>query len=436
MSGSAYEVAAVRTDEIRAVPCNGGPMRTFKFMALSALLDANSLKITYTPRDVVGGMVTSRRSLKPAQIECMKRRAHYVHSMIRCAPKNPCSQQEIQAHLKSIAAAINDQDPPGASTIANWIRLWREAGRDDMALVNRPKPSRVEFRNVPPKMLELCGQAVREVGLSPHRNRQCDVHAEALRLTANYNAETGEALEAPSRYLIDKLMKGVDSYERDRRRHGKAYADRHHRAAGRSFIAREPLEICMADGQHMDVMAVEERLDGGPAKVLGRPYVTVIIDVRTRCVLAAFVSLAPFSGGTLLKAMMKAVVASPGCPRGIPSTLIVDNGCDYQDSGFIRFIGNLDIKLEICKPHTPNGKAVVERFFRRLNEDLIHKLPGTTFSSPEARGDYRSQDLAMLTLKDIQGRVQTWIDEIYHQQPHRALGRAPIDVWNEETKTC
>lgn len=424
----------MRTDEIRAVPSNGGPMRLFKFNALSELIQSNHLSITYTPRDVLDGQVASRRSLKPGQLACLNRRVHYVHGITRLAPTNSCSQPEINKHLAALAAEISDQDPPKASTVAGWIHTWKKAGRDDMALVNRPKPSRKEFRDIDPLVLDKVNQAIRDVWLNKHRPRRSDVHAETLRLIANHNAESDHKLKAPSQYFVDKVIGKIDSYERDLKRHGKAYADRQHRAAGRSFNAHEPLAICMADGQHMDVIVVEDRKDGGPRKPLGRPYLTVIIDVRTRCVLAAFISLAPFSGGTVLKAMQTAVVASPGRPRGIMVTLIVDNGCDYKDSGFIRFIGNLDIRLEICSPRSPNGKALVERFFRRMNEDLIHKLPGTTFSNPESRGDYNSQDMAMLTLKDLEGRVQTWIDEIYHQVPHRELGRAPIDVWNEEAR--
>jgi len=81
--------------------------------------------------------------------------------------------------------------------------------------------------------------------------------------------------------------------------------------------------------------------------------------------------------------------------------MIIDNGSDYQDSGFIGVTHKLGIILEPSPPYKPNAKANVERFFRTLNDDLIHKLSGTTFSNPEDRGDYDSQEMARLTLDDL-----------------------------------
>lgn len=150
---------------------------------------------------------------------------------------------------------------------------------------------------------------------------------------------------------------------------------------------------------------------------IGRPYLTVVIDVRTRCVLAALVSLAPFCGGTLLKTMAIAVVASPGRPRGIMSKLIIINGSDYQDSGFVSFCTPRSTSpSNLARQERPTGKPS-SNDFRTISEDLIHKLPGTTFSNPTARGDYSSQTFARLTLEDLDQHVQTWIDEVYHRRP-------------------
>lgn len=410
-------------------------MAHFKFKALMALTAENRIQITYCPRDLEAQEKTGLSAMTSSELAATNRRLAYIKGMLRLAPKNPCSQKAIKAHLHEIAMQLDDKDPPGSSTIANWIQRWSKSGQNVVALANKSKPSRRDFRNIDVKVLEFINSAIRTVYLQKNRGRKCDVEAEVLRLIANHNAGADQALSMPSSYVINRVIQQIDNYERDVKRKGKAYANRRHRAAGKSFLAGEPLELCMADGQHMDIIVVKESIDGRPRRSLGRPFLTVVLDVRTRCVLAAYISLQPFSGGTVLKAMTEAVVASPGRPRGIMTKLVVDNGCDYKDSGFLRFLSNLDIKLEICGPRAPNGKANVERFFRTLNEDLIHKLPGTTFSNPGERGDYRSQDMARLTISELRNLVQTWIDEIYHQRPHRSLGRAPIDVWNEEVKS-
>lgn len=420
----------VGNDEVRVAP-PGGVHRHFKIGALSKLLDDKQITIEYTPFEREGVCL---RAMSDAQIAMLHRRRHYVLGMYRLQPDSPCSQTAIKRNIHSLSAEINDQDPPSPSTIANWIKRWRDAGSDDTGLVNRNKPSRVEFRNIDRKVLDFVSQAIESVYLNSHRLPKTAVMAEIQRLIANHYASSGEELVVPSNYIVNQMIGKIDLFEKDAKRKGKAFAARKHSACGRGLVASSVLDIVFADGQKMDAVVVDVPKDGGPPIPLGRPFLTTLIDLRTRCILAAYVSLQPFCGGTALKALSQAVVQAKGKPRGIMRTLVVDNGCDYQDSGFMRFVSKLDIRLEICGPRMPNGKAQIERFFRTINEDLVHKIPGSTFSNTVQRGEYRSQDLARFTLAELRQHVDTWIHEIYHTRIHRTLGRAPIDVWNEETQ--
>jgi putative transposase len=61
---------------------------------------------------------------------------------------------------------------------------------------------------------------------------------------------------------------------------------------------------------------------------------------------------------------------------------------------------------------------------------LIHRLPGTTFSNTQERGDYPSEELASLTLEEIESFVLRWVVDVYHQKTHRGLyGKTPIEIW-------
>lgn len=411
---------------------HGGPTAIFEIQSIADLIEKGQIIVTFSPRPDGELALSGRVGLTEAQIVALNRRLHYVQEITQRAPDACGSQTAITAHIGEVAALIGDQDPPGASTIAAWIKKWHASGRQDGALAARPKPSRKDFSHIDAKVLAIVDEAIRELWLNRQRRTMRAVHADVLRRIANHNVRAKDSLTPPSEHTIRSIIKAIDRYESDRERHGSAYAARKHRAAGRIHTADAPLEICMADGQYMDVFVCYRNEDGSPGEARGRPYLTAVLDLRTRCILAALVTMQPFCGATALKAMMTAVTAESGKPRGIMTTLIVDNGCDFRDSGFQRFLRELDITLEVCGPRSPNGKANVERFFRTINEGLIHTLPGTTFSNPMMRGDYRSQDLANITLEDLQQKVEDWIHNVYHKRPHRALGRAPIDVWNAE----
>jgi putative transposase len=424
---SPYEVAHIGHKGVRLASINGGDSRFLDFNVIQQLMDNDQLETTYTPPLRSNA---SRAGLSDHQIDALNRKLRYVRAVTKQTDKVG-SRKQLAPIIRDLAREIEDNSPPGVSTVAGWVKRWIEGGRCESALMPAPKPSRARFEESD-DLQKILMKAVKKVYMNSQKNPISAVQTEVAVLVAEYNCQAETPLRVPSTETIRRFIRRIDAYQLDVARHGKAYAKRRHRATGRCLYTTDPLEIVMADGQVMDIIVVEEDDEGNPGTDIGRPFLTVVFDVHTRCVLAAEVTLAPFCGATLLKAMNRACVAQPGKPRGIPDTLIVDNGADYQDSGFINAMRRLGTLLEVCPPYTPNGKAHVERFFRTLNEQLVHKLSGTTFSNPKEKGDYHSQEMARITLKELQSHVETWIETIYHTNLHRSLGRAPIDVWNEE----
>lgn len=428
ISSCGYEVVHVGDQDLRAAQLKGGNSRFFEFEDLMQLMRDERLVVTYTPPQAPDLLKQGMRAgLTDQQSAAVNRKLSYVRAVVK-ACQNPCSQAQIRNVLPGIAAELNDPNPPCTSGVAKWVTLWLKGGRADASLMPRPRRSRA--KTFPDQLQTIIDDSIRNVYMTLQRNSVRAVHADVVASVTRHNRRSEEALPIPSAESIRRIIHRVDLYQRDRARYGASYAKRHHRAAGCGFFATEPLELAMADGQHVDVILVD-----GAGDDIGRPYLTVIIDVCTRCVLAAYISLAPFCGATLLKAMSIATVADGERPRGVMSKLVVDNGADYRHAGFGRFCARFDIAIEPAPPYSPNAKAIVERFFRTLNDGLIHRLPGTTFSNPTDRGDYDSQRYARMTLDDLRKHVDVWIHERYHVTLHRRLGRSPIDAWKEATDT-
>jgi len=105
-------------------------------------------------------------------------------------------------------------------------------------------------------------------------------------------------------------------------------------------------------------------------------------------------------------------------------------GCDLEDA-----CDCLNITLHQVPVKAPNFKGTIEREFRTLNEGLIHKLPGTTFSNVEQRGNYDSIKNAALSLDSLEKLINIFIVDIYSQRFHRGLGGIPARVWEQKTAT-
>jgi putative transposase len=93
---------------------------------------------------------------------------------------------------------------------------------------------------------------------------------------------------------------------------------------------------------------------------------------------------------------------------------------------------SMAIEVQFCGVAMPQMKGAVERIFRTLAKDLIHHLPGTTFSNPKERGDYPSEKHAAIDMQTLVHLLVKWIVDVYHIKPHRGLGgKAPLEVWRE-----
>jgi putative transposase len=61
----------------------------------------------------------------------------------------------------------------------------------------------------------------------------------------------------------------------------------------------------------------------------------------------------------------------------------------------------------------------------------VHLLPGTTFSNVNEKGAYDSEGRAVLTLAELERWLALQIAGVYHLSKHSALGKTPLDAWQE-----
>jgi putative transposase len=116
---------------------------------------------------------------------------------------------------------------------------------------------------------------------------------------------------------------------------------------------------------------------------------------------------------------------------GIPELFATDNGMDLHAEPLGKTCQEMGIQILYCPAATPEHKGGVERHFRTLAEDLIHRLPGTVFSNIDARGDYPSEDVACIDLELLIELIVTWIVDIYNITYHRGIHTSPLLKWQE-----
>lgn len=199
--------------------------------------------------------------------------------------------------------------------------------------------------------------------------------------------------------------------------------------------ATHPFSVIMMDHTPMDIIVVDE-VNRQP---IGRPYLTVAIDVFSRMVAGLYLSLDPPNSGSVGLCLANAMcpkreyLASLGVPGiwpvwGKPGIVHVDNAKEFRSVALDRGAAQHGIDLQWRPPATPHYGGHIERFIGTTMR-WAHTLPGTTFSNPRQRKGYDSEAESALTLKELEVEVVDFIVNKYHQRVHNGIGVSPLKRW-------
>ena len=95
--------------------------------------------------------------------------------------------------------------------------------------------------------------------------------------------------------------------------------------------------------------------------------------------------------------------------RGLPRKLYTDNGAYFHSHKLKYGCAGLGIALIYAKPYRPQGKGKIERFNRTIRDEVLSGL---------------DQDL---TLVELNQRLFTFLDEIYHKRKHSSTKQSPME---------
>jgi putative transposase len=242
-------------------------------------------------------------------------------------------------------------------------------------------------------------------------------------------------LKPPSRKAIRARVSARSLRELVKARDGTKAARQTFAPVGPGLRPSHPLAIVQIDHTKVDIQWVDDLARA----VVGRPWLTLVLDVFSRSVLGFYLSFdAPSAAGVAL-AVGQAVLAKPewlgergldlAWPmHGIPRSLHLDNGKEFHSKALRRGCQQHGIRIDYRPPATPRFGGYIERLMGTLMT-RVHALPGTTSSNVAARGDYPAEQKAILTLREFERILALEILGPYHNEMHSALGTTPAAAW-------
>lgn len=284
------------------------------------------------------------------------------------------------------------------------------------------------------RLPEAIDQVIREVLRSHYLNKQkyseTVIWHEIARRCGDLN------LPVPARNTVRLRIQWLDPYTVTRKREGINAVRTLQSAGGVPPEIVAPLEQVQIDHTIIDLMIVDD-INRQP---IGRPYLTVAIDVFSRCLIGMLITLEAPSAVSVGLCLAHAVCDKrPWLERlgvdvdwpmtGKPLSLYLDNGAEFKSEALRRGCEQHGISLKYRPPGKAHYGGIVERVIGTLMQ-RIHELPGTTFSNPTQKGDYNSEIKAALTLNELE-RWLTLAVSHYHGSIHQGLNQSPASRWLE-----
>lgn len=335
--------------------------------------------------------------------------------------------QATKDFIKQKSNEINDENPPCFTTLYNWVKAYTESGENPLSLM--PSAHRASSNLIyrqPLAVQEIIEQCLDSLYFIDEPHSITDV-IDAIKCNLedlNEHRPVGNKVRIMSTSTYYRIIQQVDTYERDLAQLGKHKANALQKWTRKTRQPLRILERIEADTQKLDIIVITK--DG---EILGRPYLTVLMCVKTRVIIGYDLSINPPCIEKTLRAL-KHSLRSNRVYNGLGRTYIMDGGSEFAGQKILLVMKVLGASVVFCEPYAPDQKPHVERWFKTLNTRLVHYLKGTTFSNPQDRGDYQSEENAAFTLEELNVKLDEFLT-LYHNDFHRELNTSPHATWDK-----
>lgn len=315
------------------------------------------------------------------------------------------------------------------TTIYRWIKKYN-ATQSVTSLIPHKRGWRQGNKRISVETEKVIQEVLENFYLTKQRPTQKQTIIEIRRICSQ------RGVQPPSHMTIRSRIADLPEKKRLRDRGYKEKAKNLFRPVPGKFPnADYPLAVVQIDHTPADIILVDDvhRLP------IGRPWITLAIDVHTRMVTGVYIS---FDAPSLTSVAM--CIANSILPKedfllqhgvdadwpvwGIPHTIHVDNGADFRSNSLPQSCLAHGINLEFRPVKQPHFGGHVERMLGTLSKE-IHQLPGTTFSSVPERDGYDSEKNAVFTKSEFETYILKLITKVYHLKKHSSIDTTPLHKW-------
>ncbi|MGR5432498.1 Mu transposase C-terminal domain-containing protein [Vibrio owensii] len=347
---------------------------------------------------------------------------------------NNFSKKEIDEALPTLEEKFGSSTP-SAITIYRYWRAFKKSDFQLSSLIPKITAGNTGY-NLPEELEPLVQEAIKDY-FSVEKQTAASAYITLETEVSRYNEMHDTQYSLFSIQSFRKRLRKHSEYEKILLRKGKSAADSTFRKVGQRPATTRALERVEADHTRLDLFVIDER-HGIP---LGRPWLTLLYDTHTKSIIGFYLGFEPPSYLSVSLALENAILPKdyvkdlyPSVEGrwpcyGLPEHLIVDNGAEFNSRDFKIACKALKVKVKKNPTKKPWLKGSVERYFRTINNRLLSRIPGKSFTNVFERKDYDPLENAVIDSLLLQEMIHIWIVDIYQNGKNGLENNIPNLSW-------
>ncbi len=387
----------------------------------------------------------------------LQRRLAYVHAWLEHRPSRSARAlrpliAQVYERRRAQACAEGRFEPPSfsVSSLQKFLQHHLGSGGHGNCLVPQTRRRGNYRQRLSTTVLDIVRNQIDESYLV--RNGQCvaglhrlivkDVEHRNRKVRAS-RTSGGYLLPSPSYEAVARVIGRLCQYTVLYCREGAEAANVRYRLIGNGIVTERPNEIWEIDDTRTDLICTH--VDG--KTVIGRPWMTVVIDRHTRMIMGISLTFSPPDTETALDAVRMAIknkkrllerypeLKGAWPAEGLPDAIHVDNGSQYNSEAFKRALAKLGIQHKTMPVLKAWFKGTVERLIGTVMRQVFHLVPGTTHSSVYERDrDIPPELVAETTLAEAYRLLLAWVVNDYNHRHHRGIKASPFAIWQADVE--
>lgn len=317
------------------------------------------------------------------------------------------------------------------TTLYRWAKIYLQTGRISSLLPKKHNGGRVKSR-LSREVENLINTTIKDYYLrseKPSIQKTCDEVLRSCRAAG---------LESPHPNTVRNRIAQTTDQIKLERRPGRLKARDKYTPLVEPFPGTDfPFSIVQIDHIKIDFILVDE-INRHP---VGRPWITLAIDLFSRMILGFYISFDPPSAmsiglclaHTILPKeswLIKRDIATQWPCWGLMESISLDNAMQFHTEALKRVCLEHDIFIDWQPVAKPNYGVHIERLLDTFSTE-IHSLTDTWLSNNTEPGNNDSVGRVAMTLSEFETWLATYITGVYHQRLHSALKTSPTKKYKK-----